>query len=250
MSYAEARAKGWKGDGGHTSAGRSAATSHGGAQGTTGKANAWNAFQHEHRAQGWSRERMQAEYHAHQAKASAPPRRPQPAAAPPRPVGSSGGGGGSGSKNNPWNAFQAAHRGQGLTRSQMVAAYRAGGSGAAGSGSAGPSGGARASGGGMSTNHQQRGSPTPMPTNPWNAFLHQHQGQGYSRPELSRMYHSSGGGASSSSVSSAACYGHGSYGGGGASSYSGSACYSVSSNPTGPMKKDGTPDMRYAANRR
>ena len=38
-------------------------------------------------------------------------------------------------------------------------------------------------------------------------------------------------------------------GGGGGSSYSGSACYSVSSNPTGPMKLDGTPDMRYSANR-
>ena len=38
-------------------------------------------------------------------------------------------------------------------------------------------------------------------------------------------------------------------GGGGGSSFSGSACYSVSSNPTGPMKMDGTPDMRYSANR-
>jgi hypothetical protein len=38
-------------------------------------------------------------------------------------------------------------------------------------------------------------------------------------------------------------------GGGGGSSYLGSACYSVSSNPTGPMKLDGTPDMRYSANR-
>jgi hypothetical protein len=36
---------------------------------------------------------------------------------------------------------------------------------------------------------------------------------------------------------------------GGGGSYSGSACYSVSSNPTGPMKLDGTPDMRYSANR-
>ena len=32
-------------------------------------------------------------------------------------------------------------------------------------------------------------------------------------------------------------------------SSSGSAHYQVSSNPTGPTKKDGTPDMRYAANR-
>ena len=45
---------------------------------------------------------------------------------------------------------------------------------------------------------------------------------------------------------SSPCY---SGGGGGGSSFSGSACYSVSSNPTGPTKKDGTPDMRYSANR-
>lgn len=31
--------------------------------------------------------------------------------------------------------------------------------------------------------------------------------------------------------------------------FTGSEKYAVSSNPTGPMKKDGTPDMRYAANR-
>ena len=32
--------------------------------------------------------------------------------------------------------------------------------------------------------------------------------------------------------------------------FSGSACYSVSSNPNGPLKADGTPDMRFKANRR
>ena len=32
--------------------------------------------------------------------------------------------------------------------------------------------------------------------------------------------------------------------------FRGSACYAVSSNPTGPIKADGTPDMRYTANRR
>ena len=32
--------------------------------------------------------------------------------------------------------------------------------------------------------------------------------------------------------------------------FSGSARYSVSSNPTGPLKANGTPDMRYSANRR
>ena len=53
------------------------------------------------------------------------------------------------------------------------------------------------------------------------------------------------------------CYGGGLYGGGGGSSgysgssgFSGSACYQVSSSPSGPLKADGTPDMRYSANRR
>jgi hypothetical protein len=32
--------------------------------------------------------------------------------------------------------------------------------------------------------------------------------------------------------------------------FHGSARYAVSSNPTGPTKADGTPDMRYKANRR
>jgi hypothetical protein len=51
----------------------------------------------------------------------------------------------------------------------------------------------------------------------------------------------SGGGGSSGGGSS---YSRGVDGGGG-----GSACYRVSSNPSGPMKADGTPDMRFAANR-
>ena len=65
-----------------------------------------------------------------------------------------------------------------------------------------------------------------------------------------------GGGSSSYGYGGSSSYGGGassSYyggGGGGGGGYSGSACYSVSSNPTGPMKADGTPDMRYAANRR
>ena len=62
-----------------------------------------------------------------------------------------------------------------------------------------------------------------------------------SYPSYSSPSSSGGGGGSSYSYSGV---------GGGGSSYSGSACYSVSSNPTGPMKSDGTPDMRYSANRR
>ena len=55
---------------------------------------------------------------------------------------------------------------------------------------------------------------------------------------------SNGGGAYGGGSSS------GSYGGGASSSsFSGSSCYRVSSNPAGPLKADGTPDMRYAANR-
>ena len=34
-----------------------------------------------------------------------------------------------------------------------------------------------------------------------------------------------------------------------AGGYSGSTCFSVRRNPTGPLKADGTPDMRYIANR-
>ena len=37
---------------------------------------------------------------------------------------------------------------------------------------------------------------------------------------------------------------------GGYSGFSGSACHRVSRNPAGPRKADGTPDMRYSANRR
>jgi uncharacterized membrane protein YgcG len=51
----------------------------------------------------------------------------------------------------------------------------------------------------------------------------------------------SGGGGSSGGGSS---YSRGVDGGGG-----GSACCRVNSNPSGPMKADGTPDMRYSANR-
>jgi hypothetical protein len=32
--------------------------------------------------------------------------------------------------------------------------------------------------------------------------------------------------------------------------FHGSVCHAVSSNPTGPRKADGTPDMRYKANHR
>ena len=67
-------------------------------------------------------------------------------------------------------------------------------------------------------------------SNPWS-----------STPSYSSYCTPSGGGGGSSPWYSG--------GGGGGSSYSGSACYSVSSNPTGPMKLDGTPDMRYSANR-
>jgi hypothetical protein len=60
------------------------------------------------------------------------------------------------------------------------------------------------------------------------------------------------------SVNKAAYYGGGSSFGGrsggggswGGTGFSGSARYSVSSNPTGPLKANGTPDMRYSANRR
>ena len=69
--------------------------------------------------------------------------------------------------------------------------------------------------------------------------------------------YSSGGGGGGYSGYSGGGYSGGGYsgggysgGGGGGSGYSGSACYSVSSNPSGPMKADGTPDMRYSANRR
>ena len=70
-------------------------------------------------------------------------------------------------------------------------------------------------------------------------------GGGYSSSYSPQSYKSSyssysGAGGGGSSYSS----------GGGGGGYSGSACYSVSSNPTGPTKADGTPDMRYSANRR
>ena len=65
-----------------------------------------------------------------------------------------------------------------------------------------------------------------------------YSGGGYSGGGYSSSY--SGGGSSSYS----------SYSGGGSSGYSGSRCYAVSSSPSGPMKSDGTPDMRYSANRR
>ena len=84
-------------------------------------------------------------------------------------------------------------------------------------------------------------------TNPWNAFLHEHGGRGHSRAELSSMY-AAGGGTSSYPARDASSSHSASRGG--SSSCSGSACYSVSSNPSGPMKADGTPDMRYASNRR
>ena len=61
--------------------------------------------------------------------------------------------------------------------------------------------------------------------NPWNIFQRDHAGFGYTPSQMSAAYH------------------HG-------DSFHGSARYAVSSNPTGPTKADGTPDMRYKANRR
>jgi hypothetical protein len=66
--------------------------------------------------------------------------------------------------------------------------------------------------------------------NPWNVFQHNHAGLGYSPSQMSAAYHRGDGGS------------HG-------DGFRGSACYAVSSNPMGPMKADGTPDMRYTANR-
>eukprot|EP00967_Tisochrysis_lutea_P150129 scaffold289861_cov30-Tisochrysis_lutea.AAC.1 len=54
-----------------------------------------------------------------------------------------------------------------------------------------------------------------------------------------------GGSLTASSRSHTYSCGMGSYGNG----FSGSSHHRVSSNPTGPLKKDGTPDMRFAGNR-
>ena len=61
--------------------------------------------------------------------------------------------------------------------------------------------------------------------NPWNVFQRDHAGLGYTPSQMSASYHHGDG-------------------------FRGSACHAVSSNPTGPRKADGTPDMRYKANRR
>jgi len=76
---------------------------------------------------------------------------------------------------------------------------------------------------------QQQQQPPPRELeraqNPWNVFQRDHAGFGYTPSQMSAAYHHGDG-------------------------FRGSACHAVSSNPTGPMKADGTPDMRYKANRR
>jgi hypothetical protein len=143
---------------------------------------------------------------------------------------------------NPWNAFQREHAGFGYTPSQMSAAYQ--------------------------QQQQQQQQPPPRELeraqNAWNVFQRDHAGFGYTPGQMSAAYQQqqqqppqeferaqnpwnvfqrdhAGFGYTPSQMSAAYHHGDG---------FRGTARHAVSSNPTGPTKADGTPDMRYKANRR
>jgi len=141
---------------------------------------------------------------------------------------------------NPWNVFQRDHAGFGYTPSQMSAAYQ------------------------QQQQQQEQLRECERAQNPWNTFQRDHAGFGYTPGQMSAAYQQqqqqqpreferaqnpwntfqrdhAGFGYTPSQMSAAYHHGDG---------FHGSARYAVSSNPTGPTKADGTPDMRYKANRR
>ena len=231
MSYAEARRRGWGGGGRFRAVDISdtpPSTPPASRGSSSTPANPWNAFQQANSQKGWSTSRMKAEYHARQA-------RDAPRSA---PASRSTGGGSSAtprSANNSFNAFQAAHAGQGLSRAAMSAAYHNSSSTPARASPAAPSPRSAAPSPRSSVGGGSR------PTNSWNAFQAAHAGQGYSRSQMSSAYHASTSGGGSSGGHSSMSYGGG--GGGGGSSSAG--VYRSSGSANGAALHTGSRGGRY-----
>ncbi len=118
-----------------SSKGRSAASAASKGSSSSGKSrapNPWNEFQKAHAGQGMSTTEMASEYRAAKARAAPTATYSSPSYASPsyasRSYAAPSSGGtsrGSSGGGNPWNAFQSAHKGMGMSRAQMSAAYRA-----------------------------------------------------------------------------------------------------------------------------
>lgn len=184
MSYAEARSKGWSGPdritqhgpGNSNNSGHRANSKHHSPSNhtpsqrsqsqsaITRKPNAWNDFQHQMRGQGLSRYDMLSAYATQRASQG---------------VQSSSSSSGAPRRPNAWNEFQHQMGGIGLSRQGMLSAYHThiasvGGAGVTGSGAySSAAGGGSSGGGGLG----------------WNAFQASVGGQGFSKAQISAMYH-------------------------------------------------------------
>ncbi|EDQ89414.1 uncharacterized protein MONBRDRAFT_8329 [Monosiga brevicollis MX1] len=138
--------------------------------------NSWNAFQRAHAGQGLSSSQMSSMYRSSGGGGGGGSSYTSGGGG-----GSSyasGGGGGSsytsggGGGSSSWNAFQSAHKGQGLTSADMSTMYRAAKSKSA---AASPS---------VKTSAAATSS-----LSSWQQFEHDHRGQGYTPSQLSTLYH-------------------------------------------------------------
>ncbi|RLN82420.1 hypothetical protein BBJ28_00025515 [Nothophytophthora sp. Chile5] len=128
---------------------------------------AWNAYQQAHAGQGLSPAQMSAGYQA--SKNSQPSASSSASAS--RSVQAKSSSTGSSSSSNPWNEYQRAHAGSGLTRSEISAGYQA----------------AKA---GITANSTAAAKSSNSSSGPvsWNEFQHQHAGQGLTKRQMSLLY--------------------------------------------------------------